>query len=120
MYAPYEPYAPNAPAMPFGAVLPGADPRTWSPMTVSSGAAALRAQPCYSQELSDCINTTAPSSVANCEVIRAAYKLDAKAMDAAAEGLKFCPASSAPSLGAMIAVGAFGVAAGLLLGALLR
>jgi hypothetical protein len=121
----YALYAPNLPmyAQPLGI---GAT----LPTTLTSGVrvdyyrdlgiAALRAQPCYSQELSDCINTTAPSSVPNCQAIRDGYKVDAKAMDAAAEGLKFCPASSTPSLGTLIAVGGIGVALGVLLGGLLR
>jgi hypothetical protein len=116
----YALYAPNLPmyAQPLGigAALPAPSTAT----TLTSGAAALRAQPCYSQELSDCINTTAPSSVPNCQAIRDGYKVDAKAMDAAAEGLKFCPASSTPSLGTFIAVGGIGVALGVLLGGLLR
>jgi hypothetical protein len=123
----YALYAPNLPmyAQPLGigATLPGSDPHSWGPsatLALTSGAAALRAQPCYSQELSDCINTTATSSVPNCQAIRDGYKVDAKAMDAAAEGLKFCPASSTPSLGTLIAVGGIGVALGVLLGGLLR
>lgn len=113
MYAPYEPYAPNAPAMPFGAALPAT---TTAPI-LTAGIAAVRAQPCYSQEFEDCINTAQPSGLRDCETIRAAYKVDAKAMDAALQSVHYCPA---PSTARIITIGAIGVAAGLLLGALLR
>jgi hypothetical protein len=107
-------YALYAPHLPFGADLPATS------ATLSSALAAVRTQPCYSQEFEECINTTAPSRVSGCAAIRAGYQVDAKTMDAAVQSLKFCPASSAPSLGAFIAVGAIGVAVGVLLGGLVR
>ena len=115
----YALYAPNLPMYPQPLGIGAALPATSTSATLAAGIAAVRRQPCYSHLTDECVNTTAPSSLPDCEAIRAGYKVDAKSMDVAFEAVKFCPAPG-PSMATFIAVGAVGIAVGILLGGLMR
>ena len=88
--------------------------------------AALAKQPCWSQELHNCVDTTQPSTLVDCDVIRAAYvsptAADKSALDAAVEAVPFCPAPvTAPTPWLLwIGIGAAGFALGVVLGRALK
>lgn len=102
----YALYAPHV--APFGAAPSPA---------VAAGTQILRSQPCYSDELDKCINASAPTGFPQCAEIRAAFAADVNTMNDVANQVPNCPLH--PPVSHYIAAAAFGMAAGLVIGALL-
>ena len=86
---------------------------------LAAGQAALRAQPCYSAELEACISAKTPTDFPNCAVIQAGYAVSVEEMNKINDGMPYCPLPAGPPIAHYVAAAAFGLAAGLFLGAVL-
>lgn len=81
--------------------------------------AILQAQPCYTAELDGCLKSSTPTSFPGCATLLAAYadKDSSDYLDGVVAKIPYCAPPT--SVATYIAVGAFGLAAGLLIGAML-